>query len=285
MADVSDVSETLLGLISGLIYPNGTSQPSVGGVDTRVFIGWPVTSTLAADLKKGTCEISIYPWRGERNTTRYLQQWQQASINTPTLTLTAAGQTVTVAGTIPLLANPHNAVIFANGMPHVYAVQPTDTLNSIAAALATLIAIAVPGTSSAGAVITLPNSARLGAVRIGVTGTNLNEIARQEKVFHIIVWADTPAHRTSLAKVIDLALKSMTFLLLPDLSGGRVRYVGNWESDNDQKLGEYRRDLIYTVEYGTFETQVATQITQVGITVGVTPDTSVVPDTTFTVYE
>ena len=285
MADVADVTSTLAAFINGLIYPNGTSQPSVGGVDARVFAGWPVPATLAADLEKGTVEVSVYPLPGERNTTRYLPEWQQASMNTPTLSLFAAGQTVLVQGIVPPRSNPHNAVIFANGIPYVYAVQPTDSLNSIASALATLIAVAIPGTASAGPLVSLPASARLGAVRIGVTGTVVNEVSRQEKQFSVIVWADTPQHRTAIAKVIDLALKKMTFLALPDLSAGRIRYVGNRETDTAQKQGLYRRDLTYTVEYGTFDTEVATQITQIGITVAVEPDASAIPETIFTVYE
>jgi hypothetical protein len=278
MADVTDVVDTLVGLISGLLYPNGTANPPSVRTNVRVFAGWPIPDQLDTDLANtaaGTpavpdpqiCQVSVYPLPAERNTTRYLQQWQQASINTPTLTLTAAGQTVTVGGTIPPASNPHNAVIFANGVPYAYAVQPADTLASIATALATLINVVVTGTLSAGPIVTLAAGARLGAVRIGVTGTSVNEIARQEKQFSIIVWADSPQHRTAIAKVIDPALKAMTFIALPDLSAGRIRYFGNRESDNAEKQGIYRRDLIFTVEYATLQTQINTQITAIGVTV------------------
>lgn len=262
MADVTDVTSMLVGIISGLIYPNGTSNPSVGGVDAKVFAGWPIPETLKADLANDVVQVSVYTLPSERNTTRYLEQWQTAVINTPTLTLFAAGQTVTVGGTIPPKSNPHNAVIFVNQFPYVYAVQPTDNLNIIATALTALIAAAVPGTMNAGAVITLPAGARLGPVRIGVTGTSVMEISRQEKQFQLIVWANTPANRTSIAKTIDSALRAMTFILLPDFTFGRLRYMGNRETDSAQKQQLYRRDLIYTVEYATTQLQTNTQITQ-----------------------
>lgn len=272
MADISDVTSTLVAIISALLYPTGTANPPIVRTNTRVYVGWPIPDQLEIDLANAVagnapdpqiCHVSVYPLPTERNTTRYLPQWQQATLNTPTLTLTAAGQTVTVAGVIPPQSNPHNAVIFANGIPYVYAVQSADSLNSIAAALAALISVAVPGTSSAGPIVTLPNSARLGAVRIGVTGTSVLEISRQEKQIQIVIWADSPDHRSALAKIIDPALKALTFIALPDLSGGRLRYVGNRESDAAEKQGIYRRDLMYTVEYGTFQTLVTTEITQV----------------------
>lgn len=275
MADVSDICDVLVGIVGGLLYPAGTSQPvAIAGIsNARVNVGWPVPDQLDTDLanKVGTtpapiCNVSVWPLPAERNTTRYLQVSTPVVMNTPTLTLTAAGQTVTVAGTIPPANNPHNAVIFVNGLPYVYAVQPTDSLTSIATALATLIAVKVPGTSSAGPVITLPTIARLGPVRIGVTGTSVVEVARQEKQFQVSIWADSPANRTAIGKLLDPALQAMTFISLPDFTGGRIRSVGSREFDSMQKQAIYRRDLIFTVEFATTQLQVGTQITQIGNT-------------------
>lgn len=274
MADVSDVSDTIVGLVSGLLYPSGTSQPSViaGTAGMRVYDGWPVPHQLDLDLANkvasvltSICHVSVYPLPGERNTTRYFSEWTMASLNTPTLILSSAGQTVRVGGTVPPANNPHNLVVFVNKYPYVYAAQPTDSLSTIATALATLIAVNVPGTTSASAVITLPANAVLGPCRVGITGTSTLEVARQEKQFQISIWADSPAHRVAMAKVIDPALKGMAFIMLPDLSGGRFRYVGMREIDMLQKQAIYRRDLIYTVEYGTFLTLPTTQVTQVEI--------------------
>lgn len=276
MADVSDVCNVLVGIASGVLYPNGTGAPSIiaGVSGIRVYVGWPVPDQLDADIANlsGTtpapiCHVAVYPLPAERNTTRYLQKWTKASCNTPTLTLTAAGQTVTVAGAIPPISNPHNVCVFANGIPYIYAVQLADTLASTAAALATLISVGVPGTSSAGAIITLPDGSRLGPVRVGVTGTSILETARQEKQIQISVFADSPLHRTEIAKAIDPVLKKMTFIALPDLTAGRIRYFGNREFDTAQKQAIYQRNLIFTVEYATIETQINPQILAIGVAV------------------
>lgn len=281
MADISEVCSTLVGLIGALIYPNGTAAPSIiaGTAGIKVYVGFPVPAQIDLDIANKVnglplpyCHVGVFPLPAERNTTRYLQKWSKASIQTPTLTLTAAGQTATVAGTIPPASNPHNMAVFANGIPYVYAVQPADTLATIATALATLINVGVPGTTSAGLVITLPNTATLGAVRVGVTGTSTLEVARQEKQIQISVFADSPLHRTQIAKAIDPILKAMTFIALPDLTKGRIRYFGNREFDTAQKQAIYQRMLIFTVEYGTIETQTFEQIVAVEVNISAAVD-------------
>ncbi len=273
MADVADVVDTLVGICGALLYANGTgaSSASVCGVDAYVFAGWPVPQQFEKAAANKRCMISVYPWTGERNTTRYLQRWRQTSINTPTLVLTITGQTVLIGGTVPPLAadNPHNVCVFVNGHPYVYGVQPTDTLSTIMAALSALIGVDVPGTINVAATLVFPTGARIGACRVGVTGTGSVELKRQEKQFHIIIWADSPQHRTALAKVLDPGLCKLTFINLPDLTGGRIRYHGNTETDAGMKQLLYRRDLIYTVEYGTIDSETYTQVTQFVVTLGV----------------
>lgn len=261
MADLSDVTATLVSLIAGIVYPNGTGQPSVAATDIVIYEGWPNPQQLDADVAVGKCHVSVYPRADERNTTRYSPTWQHATINTATLTLTVAGQTITLAGTIPLASNPTNLAVFANNLPYTYAVLPTDTLATAAAALAALIAVGVPGTSAAGAVITLPALGLIEWARVGVTGTSVRTVRSQERVFQIGIWADTPAHRTAIAKAIDAALAVSTFLTMPDGTGARLTYKSSLISDALEKSRLYRRDLFYTVDYATTETETETQIT------------------------
>ncbi len=61
MADVYGIQNTLVSLIAGVIYPNGTSQPSVSGVTTTVYAGWPQPARLEQDLTAGGCHITVYP--------------------------------------------------------------------------------------------------------------------------------------------------------------------------------------------------------------------------------
>ena len=49
---------------------------------------------------------------------------------------------------------------------------------------------------------------------------------------------------------------------MPDGTGARLRYVRSNMSDATEKDCLFRRDLVYTVEYATTQTEVETQITQ-----------------------
>lgn len=263
MADVIDVQTALVALAAAALYPNGTGQPSAaGGVPCKVYAGWPTESQLDSDLAVGTAHVTVFPRPEERNTTRFSQDWQPQTINSATLTLTINGQQITVGGVVPPANNPHNLSILANGKPYVYAVQTSDTLNSIAAALAALIAADLPGTSAAGAVVNLPGTGRIGAARVGVTGTAIREVRRQERHFQITVWADTPTHRDAVAQPVDQVLATTKFLTMPDGFAARLIYRGSPVSDNMQKTRLFRRDLIYLVEYATTQAETETQITQ-----------------------
>jgi len=76
---------------------------------------------------------------------------------TSALTMTVAGQNVTIGGTV---STPLTASAIVNGVTYNYLVQAADTPTTIASSLAALIAVNIPGTSSAGPVIT-----------VGATGT------------------------------------------------------------------------------------------------------------------
>lgn len=269
MADLSDVANTLVSVCTGIAYPAGIEAPSIAGAPILLYYGWPIKSQLDTDLAAGRCHVSVYPRPQERNTTRYLGRFEQTSINTTLLTLTAAGQTVTVGGAIPPAANVHNLAIFVDGRPHVYQVQPTDTLQTIAASLAALIATAALGASASGAVITVPSYATLGAVRVGVFGSSSKPVRNQDRVFQIGIWADTPTHRDTIAQAIDPVLAATNFLTFPDGTAGRLIYKGSPSSDMYEKSTLYRRDLMYSVDYATVLVVKSPQI------VAVETDTSV----------
>lgn len=277
MADLNDVGAALVALAAQAIYPNGTGQASAAGVPVKVFQGWPDPQALDADLVAGTCQVSVFPTASERNSSRFPKDWQTLSTNTPTLTAVIAGQTVTIGGTVPGAQNPTNVAVLANGQAFAYAVQVSDTLNSIATALAALIAVGIPGTTSTGAVITLPAAARLTAARVGIAGTQIRELRRQVRAFQISVWADTPAHRDAVAAVVDVMFAKTNFLTLVDGFAARLLYTGSPINDGLQKERLYRRDLMYTVEYATTETNAATQVTQEQISV--TPTNAVATTT------
>ena len=50
------------------------------------------------------------------------------------------------------------------------------------------------------------------------------------------------------------------WLITPDTISARLRYVRSYVSDLTEKVGYYRRDLCYDVEYGTMETILAPEV-------------------------
>lgn len=262
MADINDVENALVNLIAAALYPNGTGQSSAAGVPVVVYPGWPTASRLDADLLVGKAHVTVFSGGPERNTTRYSRDWHEQTLATATLTLTVAAQTVTIGGAMPAPFTPHVLAVMVNGLPHPYQVLAGDTPSSIAAALAALVAADVPGTAAAGAVITLPVGARINAARVGVTGTAIRELRRQEREFRTSVWSDTPDHRRAVAGIVDVALGAVDRITLPDGYSARLVYHSAMDVDNQQKAKLYRRDFVYSVEYATTQAETQTQITQ-----------------------
>ncbi|WP_175969626.1 hypothetical protein [Burkholderia sp. BCC0322] len=260
MADLSDVQNVLAGQIASWLYPNGTGTPSAVGFDVRVGCGWPTTAVLDADLKSGSANVSIYATGIEQKTTRWQQGWQMQSNNAPTLTLSQSGQVVTVGGTNPTPYSQQNIAIFINQSPYTYAVQPSDAPATIATALATIIAAAVPGTTSSGAAITIPAGARIGALRVGGTGTAVKVIRTQRRLFQIVLWCSTDAQRVAIANCIDGQLSDMTRIAMPDGLFARVVYHDSPQQDLGEKARLFRRDLRYFVEFSTTKTEGVAQV-------------------------
>lgn len=257
MADLSDVLNALTGLVAAAVYPNGTAQPSVCNAAIKVYPGWPVPNVLEADLKAGKVHVSVYSLPTERKTSRHIgRPWVATSPGAPTLTAAVNLNQVTFGGTV---AVPQNLYLLINGKGYAYAVQPADTLASIATAFATLLQADFPAASNAGTVLTIPGAYSVIA-RVGAVGTAMRELKRQEKQFQITVWAPTPALRDSAAGPIDVALAVSSDLAFTDGSHGILLYSHSNQTDQNEKAGLYRRDLIYTVDYATTQTTAAPQV-------------------------
>lgn len=279
MADIIDVQNALCAAVTQTLYPNGAGQPSLIGAPLNIYAGWPQDAALNADLAAGIVDVSVFPTQTERNTTRYPRyDAQDLVINTPTLALSINGQQVTVGGAMPTVFFAQNAVIKAGGAPYVYATQATDTLTSIATALAALI----PGATSAGAVVTVPAGAVVSAALIGTVGTRIAELRRQERIFMITVWAPTAALRNAAASAIDAALADTRFLTLADSSAARLIYQGSPATDVFQRANLYRRDLNYLVEYATTLVETDTQVTQIQVNEALNPSGASAPAVTVT---
>lgn len=245
MADIGDVLDVLAGQCEALVYPQGTTQPSVSQAKVVIYPGWPTPAQLDRDLAAGAAHVSVFATGAETNSTRYQPKAQVVSQAAPTVTLTASGKTVTVGGAIPSPFAAQNIAVIVGGAPYVHPLQSNDTLVTIATALAALI----PGATNTGPVLTLPQAPD--AARVGGVAGMATEWERQTQRVQITVWAPTPASRKAIASAIKAGLAQISFLVMPDGFGARIKSVASALSDGQQKVALYRRDLIYEVEYAT----------------------------------
>lgn len=253
MADVYGIQNTLVSIIAGIMYPNGTSNPSVTGFAAYIYAGWPQPERLERDLKAGKCHISVYPLTTEKKLTESLgRPWRRLSKGVSGITATVNGQQITLAGTVTI---PTNINLYCDKQHHTYAVQSGDTL----AAIATALAVQISGASSSGAVITLPATAAF-EVRIGSEDVVGRILRRQEKDFQVTVWAGSPDIRAAAALAVDNGLSALTSLNMPDGSPTLLRYKRSMPSDSAQSYLVYRHDMIFCADFSSLQTATATQI-------------------------
>ena len=145
---------------------------------------------------------------------------------------------------------------------YAYPLKDTDTLNDIATGLEALI----PNAVAVDNVVTVPGAYSV-IVRISVCGMVAYESKRQEKLYYVTVWANTPELRETVGSAIDVSLGDIERADLPDGSAAAITYKGSQEDDHLQKSIIYRRDLIYTIEYPTLVSQKAFSIADIIINI------------------
>jgi hypothetical protein len=320
MADVSDVEAVLTSVLTQQIYPSGTSEPSIVNTPCKIYRGWPIPANLDSDLAAGIINVSVFPQALETNVTKYQRKWLELPVAEPTLTVEVFANTITILG-VP--SSPLNVAAIVNGTAYVYAVQPSDTLTSIATGLAALINVDIEATSSqnvvtveGGNLVPVPamhlaesgplsrrfGGALLGSMagywpfkamnmaisgvfgkrfggailpsmaaywptpsvgitaRVGVVGSVIRELKRQKRGFQITFWCPSPALRDEIVAPCDAFLAGTDYLSLPDGTLGRLRYERTAVSDKVENERLYRRDLFYSVEYGTTQTMSAPKV-------------------------
>lgn len=257
MADLTDVATALVGILAAAVYPNGTGQAPAGGVQAKIYQGWPDPAQLKTDLAKHIAHISVWPTAKTKITTRHNPEWQQIIAPAPTLVATvgAVGKTITLTGTVSV---PQAVAIVIDGKDYAYGVQATDTLATIAASLAALVSNDQAATVAAG-VITIPNAHSIGA-HVVANGTSAAEVARELRVFTVSIWASCFDEREPLARVVTPALASLTHLTLADNTGSTVDYAGSRQIDIEQRQGIFRREIDLAIEYATIATRTDTTV-------------------------
>ncbi len=277
MADISDVTATLAQMAAAALYPNGAADPSAVGATVTIAPGWPQPKQVDAAMAAGAAMFTVYPVPGlDVNTSRFLNEDPEPTATpVPELTLTVNGADVTVGGTIKAGEAAFLGVDYA---PHTYQVLATDTLDSVAAALAALIA----GATVNGATITLPAGTFDIQAGVSAVASLATEVGRQQRMFMLTAWAPTVALRDSISAAVDVYLKSIAGrrITLADGSIGILIYRGTRELDTLGTRNCYRRDLNYQVEYPTVVDSTSNTITNLQTTLtlnGTAPVTTLIP--------
>jgi hypothetical protein len=247
MADQSDVETVLTALVSGVLYPQGTTGPSILGRVCRVYRGWPNAAALDADLAAGVVNVTVFPEaRHQANTTRWPDECEVVSQVSPTLTVAVEGNTATFAG----VAGPGQvAGLQADEMAVVHRIVAGDTPASVATVLASRLQTRRVAVVS-GASVTVPGAGLL-VGRVVADQTVRRATRRQRQGFRVSCWCPDPASRDAAASAIDTALSMQDFIALPDGMAGRLRFMASSVFDQSQDAALYRRDLLYSVDYAT----------------------------------
>ncbi len=269
MADVSDVYNTLADWISNLLYPNGEQSPSAitykgAPVTFRVYPGWPVTENLNEDLANGVVNVNVYPRPEEVNVSTLPSDWEITDAPTPTLTVSVSGLSVTIGGTVTA---GEVVTVFYDGTAVGYTVQASDTLDTIASALSSLIS----GSSVSGATVTLPAGSYSVSAQVTAPVTAIYDVKEQRRTFQIVVWAPSPVLRDQVAQFIDRYLGNTYRISLPDGSMMTLMYERSPMDDLLQKEGAWRRDLFYHVVFATTQTQTFVPVVNTKVQTALSP--------------
>ncbi len=183
------------------------------------------------------------------NATRNTTRWAPRTHSTPgsqTLLVAVNGNAATFSGTAAI---GQVAGLLVQNEPFVYRSQNGDTPALVAAMLAQTVR-KVRACWLSGATVSIPGAESITA-RVVADGSSVTEWARQRQGFRITVWSPDPMSRDTLCSCVGSALSSVSFLTLADGTAGRIRFRSTASYDEDQDAQQYRRDLVYDVEYGT----------------------------------
>lgn len=255
MADEADVRTGLATLIQSVVYPNGTSAPTVipgFAGNCWIYPNWPKPETIDAKVPLGATpsigDIVVAVWElpDAVVTTRFPVLDEAGAIPATTLGWTISGRAATVTGTV---TTPQNIGLVVDGIAYLYGVLSTDTLSSIATAVAALVSVN-QAASATGAVITMPNAKAISG-RVGTTAATMREVARQKQTFQVQYWAPTEALRKAVSGLIKPALDDQRRLTLADGSVAMIPSGLSHPIIDVLKQGISCSATRYRVEYAT----------------------------------
>jgi hypothetical protein len=265
MADISDVANALVNLISAALYPNGTGAVSAIGLNTiPVYRGSPGQAKLDSDMQSGFTQVGgawqltapaaqiVHVTVNPHGAGRLRPPYTMARSNLPTppaVTITAAvsGTTVTLAGTV---AAAQGAAIVANNVPFGAVAGTGGTLATLATALAAGLTAAGVSATASGAVVTVPGATQLAAngfVQVAAT----KEWRRQAQGFEVTIYAPGRNLRDQAGSFIDQMFAQIKKITLADNFAAKLDYVSVIDDDRPEKDLLFLKRLFYQVEYPT----------------------------------
>jgi hypothetical protein len=265
MAYLSDIENAIAqiaaeALVSGP-YRFGEVAPSIIGPSVRIYRGWPTQTALNQDLKAGNSgvpssqivNVSIFSQPGHtRITPRYANIWRPCPTVAPTLVTQASGATVTLSGSPS--ASQVLGIAIGHGLNRqTYSYRPTatDTLQTIATAMAALI----PSATASGPTITLQVAPSV--CTVGADQAAYQETRRQTQGLMLTIWAPNSQTRDQVSGLLDEVFSDVRCLALPDGSGtSPIGYTGISINDVPSKDNLFRCDLFISVNYATTKTQI-----------------------------
>jgi len=276
MADIADVRQAIVNLISATVYPNGPLYPGIplGAGPIMVIPGWPKSADLApsfmAPITQGGQNgvvVSVVDFGAARSTTRFPQRSRFVSRPTATLSWSVTNNTATLSGTI---AVPQNLALILNERQHAaYSVQPTDTIATILAGLAAALPAGFSATI-AGPTITVTGAFSLIA-RVGVISNRIRPVSQQRQKFMVAIWASSDVVRAAVSKAVKPVLDYRKFLAFPDGSGGNIFSGTEVTVPVPTKLGLSESRILYDVEYSTVLLETAPQAIVAQTSIGTAP--------------
>lgn len=267
MADIADVLDALYQIAFATCYPAGSGQPSITTRTINIAEGWPLTEDMNKAAANGTSLVALYLLPGTAQALPQVMDWGCEVVDAPNVGLSASvsDDTATLSGAANA-AGEYATLSVNKGFVYSYQ-APSEgfTAAQMAAQLLSMMAGDFPDATCDGAVLTISSAFSI-VPRIGGQGTLGRKIHRQAILFDVIVWAPSPADRTTIGRALDVAMKTPVRLTMPDTSTALIKPRDVRLSDREENKGLYRRDLILSVEFDTIELIEAYEVTSIQVT-------------------
>ena len=258
MADIVSVSRAIVAQMASIVYPNGKGAASVTGRPTKIFRGWITQGDYeGADcsLRRGVDFVTVVDLQGgwRRIDEPLGRPWKRGETIPPTVNLAVKGTTATVtmqvdatpAGIVGLRIRSNSAAIEDRAVA-AYAVQATDTANTIAAALAAQI----PNATASGASVVVLEAATIEGAVAGYSNA-VRVARRQQQLFQVTIWSASPDARDALGTALNNGMAFTDFLTDANGSTFQIETRGDWNNDAAQNNGIYMRPCRYVATYDT----------------------------------